>query len=130
MRAGAGLGSVTSHARLRLWLGVVACLWAFGSVAAAPALAASGTWSAQNSNTTNFLVGVSFVDRSHGWAVGSGGTIVATTNGGATWSAQTSGTTNFLEGVSFVDRRHGWAVGIDGTIVATTNGGATWTAQT
>ncbi len=86
-------------------------------------------WSAQTSGTTSDLVGVSFVDQSHGWAVGHGGTILATTDGGATWSAQTSGTTQLLWGVSFVDQSHGWAVGLGDTILATTDGGATWSAQ-
>ncbi len=62
---------------------------------------------------------MSFVDSSHGWAVG-GSTILATSDGGATWSAQTSGTTNTLFGVSFVDPSHGWAVGDVGTILAFT----------
>jgi len=65
-----------------------------------------------------------------GWAVGNGGTIVHTSNGGATWSPQTSGTGGFLFGVSFVDANNGWAVGEFGTLLHTSNGGATWAAQT
>jgi len=65
-----------------------------------------------------------------GWAVGAGGTIVHTSNGGAIWSPQTSGTVNVLGGVNFVDANNGWAVGDGGTIVHTSNGGATWSAQT
>jgi photosystem II stability/assembly factor-like uncharacterized protein len=61
--------------------------------------------------------------------VGSGGTIVATSNGGATWTAQTSGTTDTLDAVAFSDASDGWAVGGDGTIIATTNGGATWSRR-
>ncbi len=76
------------------------------------------------------LNGVKFTDSSHGWAVGYGGVILATTNGGGTWTPQTSGTTNDLYGVSFADQNHGWAVGYNGTILATSNGGSTWTTQT
>ena len=47
-------------------------------------------------------MGVSFVDANNGWAVGNGGTILHTSNGGATWSTQRSGTFNDLFGVSFV----------------------------
>ena len=39
---------------------------------------------------------VSFADALHGWAVGDGGTILATTDGGATWEPQSSGTTDAL----------------------------------
>src|SRR5205807_8618267 len=38
------------------------------------------TWTGQTSGTSNSLYGVSFVDTSHGWAVGSSGTILAYTN--------------------------------------------------
>ena len=75
------------------------------------------------------LAGVAFTDATHGWAVGDGGTILATTDGGATWSAQSSGTTVDLGAVAFTDATHGWAVGDGGTILVTANGGATWSAQ-
>ncbi|MCX6374098.1 MAG: S8 family serine peptidase, partial [Actinobacteria bacterium] len=74
--------------------------------------------------------GVAFVDAVHGWAVGEGGLILATSNGGATWSTQTSGTLATFWGVAFSDATHGWAVGEDGLILATSNGGATWSRQT
>ncbi|TCO81753.1 photosystem II stability/assembly factor-like uncharacterized protein [Plasticicumulans lactativorans] len=69
-------------------------------------------------------------DGRSGWAVGDGGTIVATADGGASWRAQASGTPVGLRSVHFVDARHGWAVGLEGTIVATADGGASWRAQT
>ena len=47
----------------------------------------------------------------HGWAVGSSGTIVATSDGGAHWQVQTSGTDADLSAVAFPDATHGWAVG-------------------
>ena len=65
-----------------------------------------------------------------GWAVGDGGTILHTSDGGATWSPQTSGTGTVLNSVSFVDANNGWAVGLAGVIVHTTNGGTTWSPQT
>jgi photosystem II stability/assembly factor-like uncharacterized protein len=39
-------------------------------------------WTAQDSGTTNWLSGVSFIDANTGWAVGGSGTILHTTNGG------------------------------------------------
>ena len=73
--------------------------------------------------------GVAFLDAAHGWAVGEGGAILATSNGGATWSKQSSGTFATFWGVAFSDATHGWAVGEDGLILATTDGGATWSTQ-
>jgi photosystem II stability/assembly factor-like uncharacterized protein len=76
------------------------------------------------------LNGLQFINAATGWAVGSGGEILATTDGGTTWAAQASSTTEDLSGVHFVDATDGWAVGDQGVIVHTTDGGATWTAQT
>jgi photosystem II stability/assembly factor-like uncharacterized protein len=76
------------------------------------------------------LRGVHFVTAQAGWAVGDGGAIVATRDGGVTWALQTSGTGKDLWGVHFADARTGWAVGLGGTIVATRDGGATWAPQT
>ena len=84
---------------------------------------------------------VSFVDASHGWAVGGRGTILHTRDGGDTWEEQASGTDFVLEDVVFLDRRHGWAVGGwprdyavaiyggMGVILATDDGGRTWRPQ-
>jgi len=40
------------------------------------------TWKAQNSGTTVILIGVALANATDGWAVGTGGIIVATTTGG------------------------------------------------
>jgi photosystem II stability/assembly factor-like uncharacterized protein len=86
-------------------------------------------WSKQSSGTTADLNGVAFSDSTHGWAVGDGGVIRATTDGGATWGPQASGTTEDLHAVAFGDATHGWAVGRFSLILTTTNGGATWSKQ-
>ncbi len=70
-----------------------------------------------------------FTDVNTGWAVGIGGTILKTTDGGASWASQISGTNYNLWGVDFVDADHGWAVGDYGTVIYTTDGGATWNTQ-
>ncbi|MEI6449710.1 MAG: S8 family serine peptidase [Actinomycetes bacterium] len=75
------------------------------------------------------FLGVDFVDATQGWAVGEGGLILATSDGGATWNAQSSGTLATLWGVDFSDATHGWAVGDGGLILATSDGGDTWSAQ-
>lgn len=89
----------------------------------APA-ATAVSWSPQVSGTTQGLLGVDFVDACRGWAVGHGGTVIATTNGGATWTPQASGVTATLFDVCFVDAARGWAVASSGTILRTVNGGA------
>ncbi len=84
---------------------------------------AQSGWTSQKSGTTSYLSGVSFVDANTGTAVGGGGTILHTTDGGDTWTEQESGTTAPLYGVSFVDAYTGTAVGPAGTIIRTTTGG-------
>lgn len=43
------------------------------------------SWSTQTSGTSAALTSVYFISATHGWAVGTGGTIVSTTDGGLTW---------------------------------------------
>ena len=69
---------------------------------------------------------VSFVDGRLGWAVGSGGSIYRTLNGGSSWQPQTSSVTNDLLDVKFLDALEGWAVGDDGVVLHTTDGGRHW----
>ena len=72
---------------------------------------------------------VSFVDARRGWAVGAGGLVLATLDGGRTWQARESGVAADLHDVKFFDEREGWAVGGEGAILHTTDGGATWRAE-
>ncbi len=106
-------------------------LLAILSLAIASAPAAAADWTSQTSNTLNHLFGVSFTDTTHGWAVGSLGTIRATPDAGATWNTQNSGSLSTLRDVACDnDNLHCWAVGDLGTIRATADGGATaWGAQ-
>jgi photosystem II stability/assembly factor-like uncharacterized protein len=73
--------------------------------------------------------GLCFLNTTTGWAVGAGGKIFMTADGGSTWRAQSSATTRGLNDVHFVDANRGWAVGEAGTILATVNGGRTWEMQ-
>ena len=52
-----------------------------------------------------------FVDNRKGWAVGSGGSVYSTVNGGRTWQRQESTVDVDLFDVKFVDALEGWAVG-------------------
>ena len=53
---------------------------------------AQGVWRAQSSNTDATLMDAAFADSSRGWAVGVGGTVLHTSDGGTTWERQNSGT--------------------------------------
>ncbi len=121
-KGGVTRGSALRSARLLVALGFLLML-------PSAAFAAGGGWQVETAGTTQDLSGVVSTDDVHGWAVGDGGTIVSTRDGGTTWTAQPSNTTQNLQAVVFSDGTHGWAVGDGGTIVSTQDGGATWTAQ-
>jgi len=87
-------------------------------------------WLAQTSNWSGPLNDVFFAaDGRHGWAVGDGGAILATTNAGLIWNRQASNTLFNLSAVWFTDADSGWAVGNAGMAVHTTDGGTTWTPR-
>ena len=89
--------------------------------------AAARGWFVQTSGVSANLNGVFFQpDGRDGWAVGDGGRILHTANGGALWSPQASGTTSTLESVWFTGSLGGWAVGRNGLVLRTVNGGTTW----
>ncbi len=76
------------------------------------------------------LQSVYFVDQQRGWAVGEGGAILATSNGGKDWLIQNSGTQYRLSAVQFLaDGLRGWTVGDNGTILTTSNAGRDWLPQ-
>ncbi|MFN9504981.1 MAG: YCF48-related protein [Rubrivivax sp.] len=71
-----------------------------------------------------------FVSDAVGWAVGEGGTIMATRDGGKSWVAQRSGSSLGLREVRFVDALVGWAAGSVGEVFKTVDGGTTWQRMT
>ena len=94
------------------------------------------TWQSHHETTDDpfarVLFAVAFADAAHGWAVGKGGAIVATSDGGATWAmqGQANAGTDLLD-VATTDARHAWAVGFvggrtAGLVLATADGGRTW----
>ena len=89
------------------------------------------------------LTAVSFTEGGAGYAVGAGGAILATVDGGQTWAVQLACATSDpclgssgdrvtadLAGVSFLDADQGYAVGAAGTFLATVDGGRRWVVQT
>jgi photosystem II stability/assembly factor-like uncharacterized protein len=59
---------------------------------------------------------VKFVNKEEGWAVGRGGVILRTGDGGASWVQQESNTRQHLYAL-FFDKKGGWAVGGDGLVL-------------
>jgi photosystem II stability/assembly factor-like uncharacterized protein len=74
------------------------------------------------------LNAVHFATTSVGYAVGDGGALRKTTNGGSDWTSPSSGTTQNLRAVWFTSATHGW-IGGDGGVIRKTTDGANWTAQ-
>ncbi len=74
----------------------------------------------------NFILDYAFVDDSRGWAVGQGGAVLATVDGGVTWSGQHSGTTLDLSQAVFPNATAGWLTSEFGELLRTADGGATW----
>jgi photosystem II stability/assembly factor-like uncharacterized protein len=83
----------------------------------------------QGQTTSRRLNAVSFADAQVGWAVGAGGAIFATNDGGRTWGPRESGVDSDLSDVKFLDRAEGWAVGVEGVVLHTTDGGRTWKSE-
>jgi Photosynthesis system II assembly factor YCF48 len=92
------------------------------------------TWTVQQSGKAYDLLDINGTVTGTGWAVGTNGTILATTNG-TNWTAQSAppiagSTTYTLEAVNATTASAAWAVGVGGAIIYTTNTGATWTKAT
>ena len=84
-------------------------------------------WRQIESGTGEHLYGVDFVDAERGWAVGTAGTILSTTNGGMTWTAA-SVSKDTLTQVNFTTPNNGWLASI-GKVHYTGSGGASWGMQ-
>ena len=75
------------------------------------------------------LFGLHFRSARLGWAVGSGGTILKTVDGGKRWKKITSSPAVLLTNVFFIDDKQGWVTGASGTIRMSRDGGETWIPQ-
>jgi len=72
------------------------------------------------------LTGVAFVNATLGYAVGNGGVLFVTYDGGATWTAVITGTVENLTGVSVIGDAV-FITGTNGLICVSYDGGITWT---
>ena len=86
------------------------------------------TWLSDMQSTPPNLTSAIFVSPTSGWAVGSGGLVMKTADGGGTWTARTLGAFT-LRGIHSTNLTNVWVVGDGGVIRYTTNAGSTWTSQ-
>lgn len=91
-------------------------------------LKAEVTWDKVTSGTTSRFWDVAYANDSTAFAVGVGGMVMKSTDGGNTWSAVTHGlTTQDLYVVHFATDQVGFIGGLSATVLKTVDGGATWT---
>ncbi len=89
------------------------------------------SWQALNSNTTQTILGIEFIDRDHGWICGNNGLVKKTSDRGRTWETVTldiSG--NDMYEIEFTDEKHGFMAGTAGQVWTTTDGGLNWDRMT
>ena len=77
---------------------------------AAPTIAQTGSWARQRTGTMAWLHSVFFLDQNRGWAVGSKGTLLQTSDGGNTWNLRGASSTDVVRDIFFIDERNGWMV--------------------
>jgi photosystem II stability/assembly factor-like uncharacterized protein len=98
-----------------------------GAHASSPIPRATPGWQAGAtiSATGGTIFDATFLDAANGWAVGSGGGLYHTVDGGSTWATVVTGITNDLDQVVFADPQDGYVRG-NNIILQTTNGGVSW----
>ncbi|HEY6907431.1 MAG TPA: YCF48-related protein [Ignavibacteriaceae bacterium] len=67
-----------------------------------------------------------FISENEGWAIGYGGLISKTSDGGFTWVDQLFTNQDNFFSISFVDSMHGYVTASFGKFFHTSNGGVTW----
>lgn len=83
----------------------------------------------QTTNTSLKINDIFFITASKGWAVGNGGLILSTNNGGQTWAQSFVSNSAALRAIFFLNEQTGWVAGMGGTLYKTTNGGVSWSLQ-
>lgn len=91
-----------------------------------------GVWTAQTNGVPNTtyrsIVMLNVGGNYYGWAIGDGGIIIRTTNGGNNWTQQFSGVNCRLSQVFALDENNLWVTTNrqDARLLRTTNGGVNW----
>ncbi len=86
------------------------------------------SWQQAAVPVSGLLTAAHFIDAQRGWAVGHGGVVLATVDGGVTWTLQQELPEKpVLLSVHFVSPDEGFAVGAYGSAWRTGDGGRSWT---
>jgi photosystem II stability/assembly factor-like uncharacterized protein len=83
-------------------------------------------WTVLSSGTGSNLKTVFFINSAMGFAGGSAGTMLKTTNGGINWQPLTSGLSVDINSIHFYNSNTGLACANGGTIIMTTSAGTMW----
>src|SRR5690606_726875 len=90
---------------------------------------AGAAWTFISTPVSDHLNEIRFVSSLVGWAVGTGGTVLKTVDGGANWNKQAIATTKEIRSVHAISVDTAFVVGVDGEIFKTVNGGSQWVKQ-
>ena len=74
------------------------------------AFASTSAWQRQRVSTLAWLHAVFFLNQNRGWAAGSRGTLLSTTDGGKSWQTQSQPTEDAVRDIYFSDQLNGWLV--------------------
>ncbi len=98
--------------------------------------AKSAVWTEQKSGTLAWLRDVYFFDENKGFIAGSGGTFLATSDGGRTWTRRNISTSDSIEQIHFTNQTTGWLLcqrnqfnrggSAPSYLMKTIDGGASW----
>lgn len=97
---------------------------------------ARAEWIKQESNSLAWFHDVYFLNENKGWIAGSGGTLLATIDGGKTWKKQNDLTEDTIREVFFTGEKDGWLLcerniyslgaAAPSYLLKTSDGGASW----
>jgi photosystem II stability/assembly factor-like uncharacterized protein len=86
------------------------CLLLLTAHCTLPTVAAAGAWTRQRAGSLAWLHSVFFLDRNRGWAGGSRGTLLWTTDGGRNWQSRSQPTEDAIRDIYFADEMNGFLV--------------------
>src|SRR5262245_61363605 len=88
--------------------------WTLLLLAQSPAFTSAATanrsWVRQSSGTMAWLHSIFFLNDKKGWAAGSRGTLLGTSDGGQSWLARRLPTFDGIRDIFFIDDSNGWLV--------------------
>lgn len=87
-----------------------------------------GKWEEINSNATENLNCIQFINET-GYAAGQNGEMVKTTNGGISWTAINSTTSEHITALHFTSTTTGFFTASNGKVYQTSNGGSSWSSE-